>query len=77
MHRHDTSPTSETGPNGGLMALDVVSLVNKTHLSRGFHLHDGDMDQAGAGGARRWAMRARICPNILADTATSAIWKVT
>ncbi len=49
MHRHDTPPTSETGPNGGLMALGVVFLVNKTHLSRGFRLHDGGVDQAGAG----------------------------
>ncbi len=46
MHRHDTPPTSETGPNGGLMALDVVFLVNKTHLSRGFRLHDGGVDLA-------------------------------
>ncbi len=78
MHRHDTPPTSETGPNGGFMALDVVFLVNKTHLSRGFRLHDGGVDQAGAGGgARSRAMRANICPNIRPDTATSANWKVT
>jgi hypothetical protein len=54
------------------MALDVVSIVNKTHLSRGFRLHDGGMDQTGTGGgARSQAMRANICPNIRLDIATS------
>ncbi len=76
MHRHDTPPTSETGPNGGLMALDVVFLVNKTHLSRGFCLHGGGVGQAGDG-ARSRAMRANICPNIRPDTAALANWKVT
>ena len=33
--------------------------------------------QAGTGGARSRAIRARICPNIRPDTATSAIWNET
>ena len=37
----------------------------------------GTLWGAGTGGARSRAMRARICPNIHLDTATSAIWNVT
>ncbi len=52
--------------------------VTKAHVSRGFPLDaDRRVGQAGTGGARSRAMRARICPNIRPDTATSAIWNVT
>ena len=50
----------------------------KAHVSRGFPLDaDCRVGQAGTGSARSRAMRARICPNIRPDTATSAIWNVT
>ncbi len=39
MHRHDTLPTSDTDPNGGLMALDVVFLVNKAYEKRGCQIY--------------------------------------
>ena len=39
----------------------------------GFSSDDGRrIDQAGTGGPRSLAIRARICPNIRRDTATSA-----
>ena len=55
----------------------AVFPVIEAHLSRGFPLGNGRVDQAGTGGARSRTIRARICPNIRPDTATSAIWKVT
>ncbi len=54
-------PTSGTGPNGGLMVLIGVFLVIKAHLSSGIPLHaDRRSGQAGTGGARSRAIRARI-----------------
>lgn len=51
--------------------------VIDAHFSHRFSVPiENCTDQAGAGGARRRAMRARICPNIRRDTATSANWKV-
>jgi hypothetical protein len=55
----------------------VSFFLIKASLSRAFPLGDGHLGQAGAGGAHSWAMRAKICPNIVRDTATSAIWMVT
>ncbi len=52
-------------------------LVIKAHLSPDLPVVDGDMDQAGTGGARSRPKRANIYRNILPDTATSAISKVT
>jgi hypothetical protein len=55
----------------------AVFPIAKAHLSRGFPLDDDRrLGQAGTGGARNRAIRLRICPNILPDTATSAIWNV-
>ncbi len=60
------------------MVLVASFIVIQAHISRGFGLHaDRRSGHAGAGGARSRAMRARICPNIRRDTATSAIWNVT
>lgn len=60
------------------MALMASFLVIKAQVSCGFPLNDDRRsDQAGTGGARSRAIRARICPNIRPDTATSAIWNVT
>ncbi len=58
------------------MALMVSIPVIRAHVSRGFPLSNSRMDQAGTGGARSRTIRARICPNMRADTATSAVWKV-
>ncbi len=66
------------GSNGGLLVLMAVFRVIKAYLSPGFPLDDDHRSgHAGAGGARSRVMRARICPNIRPDTATSAIWNVT
>ncbi len=47
------------------------------YVPRGFPLYaDRRSGQAGTGGARSWAIRARIGPKIRRDTATSAIWNV-
>ena len=69
---------SRTGTNGGLTVLTAVFLVIRAQVSQD---HPPGTDHrsghAGAGGARSRVMRARICPNIRPDTATSAIWNVT
>ncbi len=58
---------------GGLLVRMAVFPGVKAHVSRGFPLHtDRRSGQAGTGGARSRAIRARICPNIRPDTATSA-----
>ncbi len=56
----------------------AVFLAIKAQVSCNFRFDTNRRSgQAGAGGARSRAMRARICLNIRRDTATSAIWKVT
>ncbi len=56
------------------MVLKASFLVIKAHVPSGFPLPaDRRSGQAGTGGARSRAIRARICPNIRRDTATSAI----
>ena len=71
-------PAVSGGAGGGFASLMAVFPIIKAHLSRGFHLSDDRRSgQAGTGGARSRTIRARICPNIRPDTATSAIWKVT
>ncbi len=63
---------------GGFMVLKASFLVIRAHVSRGFPLPaDRRSGQAGTGGARSKAIRARICPNIRRDTAASANWNVT
>ncbi len=63
---------------GGFMVLKASFLVIKAHVLRRFPLNDDRRSgQAGPGDARSRVMRARICPNIRPDTATSAIWNVT
>ena len=58
---------------GGLVALMSVVLIIKAQLSPGVPLNDDRRSgQAGTGGARNRVIRARICPNIRRDTATSA-----
>lgn len=74
--REDAELPLRTGVDGILDPISPCFFVSKAHLSRGPDLDDVGFDQAGTGGARRRAIRARICPNIRPDTATSAIWNV-
>ena len=67
-----------TGIKGGFMVIMAMFLVIKAPVSRNVPLHtDRRSGQAGSGGARSRAIRARICPNIRRDTATATIWNVT
>ena len=59
------------------MEIMVSLFLIKAHFSRAFPFGDGHLVQAGVGGAHSRAILAKICPNILRDTATSANWKVT
>ncbi len=70
--------TSRIGAEVGFIVLMDSFIVIQAHVSRGFRLPaDRRSGQTGIGGARNRAMRARICPNIRRDTATSANWNVT
>ena len=74
--RPDAPPASWIDTGGGLIALNPSFPVIEAHLSRRFPPGGDHFDQAGTGGARSRAIRAKICPSTCRETATSANWKV-
>ena len=76
--RQDAPLAADVDAEGSLPVLMGVFRVIDAHFSHRFSVPiENCTDQAGTGGARSRAILASICPNIRAETATSAIWKVT